>query len=141
MGNLTRQIPVTMSCIRIANLALCGFPFLAGFYSKDAIMEFISRGRFNFLIVLLIMLRVGLTSFYSLRFSLAVMIARNVSPGIIFIFEGRNIIKPILNLSFVSVVVGALIRWVLPISCSFYVLPLVLKVLPLCTVILGGLAA
>ena len=39
VGNLTKQLPLTSSCILIANLSLCGAPFLAGFYSKDIILE------------------------------------------------------------------------------------------------------
>lgn len=39
MGGLVVFIPLTCMCINLANLALCGTPFLAGFYSKDLILE------------------------------------------------------------------------------------------------------
>ena len=41
IGNLVYFIPLTGRYIRVANLALCGTPFLAGFYSKDLILEII----------------------------------------------------------------------------------------------------
>jgi NADH:ubiquinone oxidoreductase subunit 5 (subunit L)/multisubunit Na+/H+ antiporter MnhA subunit len=68
MGNLTNQIPVASSCISIANIALCGFPFIAGFYSKDLIIESSINIINNTPIVLLAIMRIGLTSFYSIRF-------------------------------------------------------------------------
>jgi NADH-ubiquinone oxidoreductase chain 5 len=39
MGNITTQIPTTTSCFILANMALCGIPFISGFYSKDIIIE------------------------------------------------------------------------------------------------------
>lgn len=39
IGNLVKFIPLTVSYITVSNLALCGFPFIAGFYSKDIILE------------------------------------------------------------------------------------------------------
>jgi len=39
IGNLSRQLPFTSRVLNIANFALCGFPFLGGFYSKDLILE------------------------------------------------------------------------------------------------------
>ena len=39
MGALVKYIPLRVIMINLANLALCGTPFLAGFYSKDLILE------------------------------------------------------------------------------------------------------
>ena len=72
-GNLSHNMPVARSCVSLANLALCGFPFIAGFYSKDIIIEASVRMPNRFPIVLLAILSLGLTSFYSIRFSLVTL--------------------------------------------------------------------
>lgn len=71
MGNLTSQIPITISCITIANLSLCGAPFLAGFYSKDLILETSLFNPYNSIFVLIFFLATGATAAYSTRFMIS----------------------------------------------------------------------
>lgn len=52
----------------VSNFALCGIPFLGGFYSKDKILEFILGGSGRFMIIFIFMFATVLTRAYSVRF-------------------------------------------------------------------------
>jgi len=69
MGGLKSLVPFTYSMMVIGSLALIGFPFLTGFYSKDVILEvaygkYTNEGHFSYVLG-----SVGafLTAFYSTR--------------------------------------------------------------------------
>ena len=40
MGSLVKIMPFTYIMFLVGTLAIIGFPFLSGFYSKDLILEF-----------------------------------------------------------------------------------------------------
>jgi NADH-quinone oxidoreductase subunit L len=69
MGGLWRKIPFTFAMMTIGTLALTGFPFTAGYFSKDAIIEaaFASDRTGAFYGYVLTTVAAGLTSFYSWR--------------------------------------------------------------------------
>lgn len=69
INNVSNILPVTCIFLNVSNMALCGIPFLAGFYSKDLIIEGLVTGGVNFFIVLLGLVGVCLTVLYRLRFS------------------------------------------------------------------------
>nr|YP_010952677.1 NADH dehydrogenase subunit 5 [Tetralia glaberrima]YP_010952846.1 NADH dehydrogenase subunit 5 [Tetralia nigrolineata]WMQ53097.1 NADH dehydrogenase subunit 5 [Tetralia glaberrima]WMQ53266.1 NADH dehydrogenase subunit 5 [Tetralia nigrolineata] len=67
MGGLIFSMPLSVSFMSVANLALCGFPFLAGFYSKDLILEVAFLSWINFIAFILYVLATGLTVMYTAR--------------------------------------------------------------------------
>jgi NADH-ubiquinone oxidoreductase chain 5 len=67
IGSLFVNMPFTTTCLNVANLALCGFPFLAGFYSKDLILETVSLSYVNTFAFFLYFFSTGLTVSYSFR--------------------------------------------------------------------------
>ena len=69
MGGLAGKIPVTFLMMIIGTLALTGFWFTSGFYSKDAIIEaaFASSRPGALYAFLMVVIAAGLTSFYSWR--------------------------------------------------------------------------
>ena len=69
MGGLAAKIPITCAMMIIGTLALTGFWFTAGFYSKDAIIEaaFASARPGALYAFLAVIVAAALTSFYSWR--------------------------------------------------------------------------
>nr|YP_187598.1 NADH dehydrogenase subunit 5 [Astropecten polyacanthus]BAD86706.1 NADH dehydrogenase subunit 5 [Astropecten polyacanthus] len=67
MGGLHFLLPNTSACIVLGSLALSGIPFLAGFYSKDLILEIGLTSLSNFSGILLAFVATFLTSVYSVR--------------------------------------------------------------------------
>ena len=69
MGGVRKKLPYTYFFMLIGTLALTGFPFLSGFYSKDAIIEFayLSNSLLGNYAVIVGILTAFLTSIYSWR--------------------------------------------------------------------------
>nr|YP_010437803.1 NADH dehydrogenase subunit 5 [Eisenia fetida]UTB53935.1 NADH dehydrogenase subunit 5 [Eisenia fetida] len=141
MGSLSNQMPTASSCLVMANLALCGFPFMSGFYSKDLIVEASLFYQHNLLMVMLILIAVGLTSFYSIRFSLYVIWGAHNSGPFIHLEEGNSLTSPMLMLASLSVISGASILWVAPLKQEMMCVPLYQKLMPLALVLLGAFMA
>ena len=69
MGGLWKIMPFTWASMLIGTLALTGFPFLSGYYSKDAIIEFayLSGSNIGYIAAAVGILTAFLTALYSWR--------------------------------------------------------------------------
>lgn len=137
MGNLIKSMPVTTSCLLIANRALCGIPFTAGFYSKDIIIEASITYLCNPLIIGLILLSVSFTSFYSIRISIVVLWGPRLHKPISLLNDSDIVSTPIILISLTSITIGAIIVWTTPILENSIILPSNLKFLTL-TIVTAG---
>lgn len=132
IGNLSAQLPFTTSILNMANLALCGFPFLAGFYSKDLILERISNGPSRIIFIMITWLRIGLTTLYSVRLSIILIWRPSKRVPLRNIHEEeKDLLYPIVVLRLGAIIGGALFRWVLNPTLNVENLPLLTKTLPL----------
>jgi len=61
MGSLSVYTPFTSSCFMVSNFVLCGMLSLAGFYSRDFILEMFSMRYVNMFGFLFLFVSSGLT--------------------------------------------------------------------------------
>merc|ERR1712243_208334 len=74
IGFRLNRINFSISIIIIANISLCGLPFIRGFYSKDLIIEIIIIKGKNLVIFILLIKGTMLTLLYSCRLNLLISI-------------------------------------------------------------------
>lgn len=111
MGGLKNLLPFTYAIILIGSLALVGFPFLAGFYSKDIILEisgstYTAIGLFSYILGIL---AAFCTSFYSTRLLFLVFLSNpNGNKKILLnAHEGSwRMSFPLFILSILSLIIG-----------------------------------
>nr|QHT65003.1 NADH dehydrogenase subunit 5 [Arichlidon gathofi] len=138
MGMLSSQMPLTTSTLLCANLALCGFPFMAGFYSKDLIIEMTLYSPMNMLITSLYVIATMLTVAYSLRFSINVIYSSHMSPSLQYTTdEDIFTTTPMLLLSLGAIVGGSLMNWIILDPFSHPIIPTLTKLSPLLMTIIS----
>nr|QBM08621.1 NADH dehydrogenase subunit 5 [Magicicada cassinii]QBM08634.1 NADH dehydrogenase subunit 5 [Magicicada cassinii]QBM08647.1 NADH dehydrogenase subunit 5 [Magicicada cassinii]QBM08660.1 NADH dehydrogenase subunit 5 [Magicicada cassinii]QBM08673.1 NADH dehydrogenase subunit 5 [Magicicada cassinii] len=125
MGCMSYNMPMTSTFMNIANLSLCGMPFMSGFYSKDLIMEMMCFSNINFLILLLMYVGIGMTSFYSARLTYFSM-SMNFN---YYNFSSQNesfnsMLKGIMILSIYSILSGSMFSWIMFNNPVMIILPI-----------------
>lgn len=138
IGNISLQSPFIRACLVVSNLALCGGPFIAGFYSKDLILEMCFFDYNRLLMVFLFYFATGLTSAYTVRFLIRVVWSPNNSTSLHRVGDGEKVlIIPIFILSFISVCGGAVINWLILIDMCDMFLPVILKLIVIYVTVFG----
>nr|YP_009488077.1 NADH dehydrogenase subunit 5 [Anopheles pseudotibiamaculatus]AWB99948.1 NADH dehydrogenase subunit 5 [Anopheles pseudotibiamaculatus] len=140
MGSLSMSMPLTCSCFNIANLALCGMPFLAGFYSKDLILEMVLLSHMNMFSFFLFFFSTGLTVCYSFRLVYYSMVGDFNSSSLHPLNDKSMImIFSIFFLMVMAVIGGSMLMWLIFLDLKMICLPISLKLLTLMVCFMGGL--
>nr|YP_010987657.1 NADH dehydrogenase subunit 5 [Oxytelus tibetanus]WON66076.1 NADH dehydrogenase subunit 5 [Oxytelus tibetanus] len=132
MGNMVLQMPLTCVIFNISNLSLCGFPFMAGFYSKDLILEVVSMTGYNFYIYLLFFISTGLTMMYTIRLMYYSMIGNFNFISLNMMVESSFImLKSMILLVLMINIGGSMLMWLIIKTPYFICLPSVMKLMAL----------
>nr|YP_009740440.1 NADH dehydrogenase subunit 5 [Bactrocera rubigina]QID03093.1 NADH dehydrogenase subunit 5 [Bactrocera rubigina] len=139
MGGLGVYMPLTSSCFNVANLALCGMPFLAGFYSKDLILEVVSLSYINMFSFFLYFFSTGLTVCYSFRLVYYSMTGElNCGSLNMLSDEGWIMLRGMSGLLIMSIIGGSILSWLIFPTPYVICLPGYLKLLTLFVCVVGG---
>nr|AGN71430.1 NADH dehydrogenase subunit 5 [Phrynobatrachus keniensis] len=143
MGGLQHNLPVTSICLAIGSLALMGTPFMAGFFSKDAIIEATTTSHLNALALWLTIVATAFTAVYSLRLIFFTAMSSPRTHHSISLKENNPLVFfPLMRLACGSIIAGPLIyQLIMPDHMMTHTMPLFMKLTALITTIIALIVA
>nr|AEV76943.1 NADH dehydrogenase subunit 5 [Camponotus vafer] len=138
-GKLNEFLPFTMMSFYISSLALMGFPFMAGFYSKDLIMESIYMMNLNLFIISFVIMSIMFTISYSLRLLYYIFFSEFKWVSVCMIRESMLMNMSMIILLLFSIFGGAFFFWIYFFDNYFIFIPLSVKLITMDFMLVGVL--
>nr|ACJ69606.1 NADH dehydrogenase subunit 5 [Schlettererius cinctipes] len=121
-GSVVKFMPFVSICFFSSSMALMGFPFLSGYFSKDLILEFIMMMNYNFFLVLLYFLSMLFTIMYSIRLMM-ISFMKNYMFMSFSLFENLKFMNiSMIILYFMSMFMGSILSWLFMYNLNLIVL-------------------
>lgn len=141
MGGINITQPISYVFIVIGSLSLAGFPFMAGYYSKDLLLELSSQKYFVIFGFWLGIFATLLTALYSFKLILRSFLQFQNSPKIYWKAAHESdwvLLAPLLVLAMGSITSGFLLFNPTLNNMVHPIIPVSIKLLPLLVTIAGG---
>nr|APU89525.1 NADH dehydrogenase subunit 5 [Porcellio dilatatus dilatatus] len=138
MGGNLFNLPVTSMVMSLSSFALCGVPFMSGFYSKDLIIESAEMMDNCFMNYIMYMMVVGLSASYSFRL-IFLSIIKGTDQGVYSTSGDKDwvMLGSKMGLIVMSTVSGAVLLWLVMPSPAMVCLSFNMKMLSLFSMSLG----
>uniref|UniRef100_UPI00315DD777 NADH dehydrogenase subunit 5 n=1 Tax=Dicyrtomina ornata TaxID=1113191 RepID=UPI00315DD777 len=111
LGSLWVGSPIISLFFFASSISLCGFPFMAGFYSKDMLLEFFFMSSMNLFMLAVIFFATVLTLMYSIRLMSFVFIGLLSYSTVVNKQDDFGMVLPMSILFIMSIVGGGIMFW------------------------------
>nr|AIK66987.1 NADH dehydrogenase subunit 5 [Ranina ranina] len=139
MGCLVKFMPLSVSYMSVANMALCGAPFMAGFYSKDLILEMAFMSSLNMISFFLFVFSTGLTVSYTFRLIYYSLAGDYNLMGVCSVSDSESkMTSPMSILGGGAIFSGSVMSWIVFPEPCMICMSQVMKMLTLAVSLLGA---
>nr|WGT74404.1 NADH dehydrogenase subunit 5 [Paduniella sp. LP-2022] len=113
MGGLVMLSPMLSMIFNIGNMALCGLPFMSGFYSKDLMLEMLLFMKFNLIFFFFFFFSIGLTISYTFRLMYFSIFSYLNYYVLFMISDDWKMIYSMMILMLFSLISGSMLNWLI----------------------------
>nr|YP_086821.1 NADH dehydrogenase subunit 5 [Trialeurodes vaporariorum]AAU14227.1 NADH dehydrogenase subunit 5 [Trialeurodes vaporariorum] len=116
MSTAGHHMSSTQTAFNLANLSMCGFPFMSGAYSKELIMEAAHSTSYSMISSVMLLISLTCSIFYSIKMMFSVGSFTTMMQPVSKLKETKNQKNSIMMLLVPSIIMGNKLNWLMNIE-------------------------